>query len=117
MKIRVWDCPALNLWERPGPQEWPVGAAYPGGWAACCQALSDWTVLGPQPEDSIEAAWFLWWDGLSPKGRNCLPLWAPGWAHAGSFRRRRPLDSLQGRRKEQQPDSAATERKSRSLPV
>ena len=93
VKIRVWDCPALNLWERPGPQEWPVGAAYPGGWAACCQALSDWTVLGPQPEDSIEAAWFLWWDGLSPKGRNCLPLWAPGWAHAGSFRRKPPPDS------------------------
>ena len=74
-------------------------------------------MLGPQPEDSIEAAWFLWWDGLSPKGRNCLPLWAPGWAHAGSFRRKPPLDFLQGRRKAQQPDSAVVERKSRFLPV
>ena len=43
-----------------------------------------------------------------------MPLWAPGWAHAGSFRRKPPPDSLQGRRKEQQPDSAAAEKKLRS---
>ena len=74
-------------------------------------------MLELQPEDSIGPAWSLWWDGLSLKGRNDLPLWAPGWAHAGSFRRKPPPDSLQGRRKEQQPDSAAAEKKSRSLPV
>lgn len=96
MKIRVWDCPALNLWERPGPQEWPVGAAYPGGWTAYCRGLFE-----PQSEDPIGPVWSLWWDGLSPKGRSFLPLWAPGWARAGSFRQKPPPDSLQGRRKEQ----------------
>lgn len=68
-------------------------------------------------EDSIGAAWSRCWYGSSLKGRNCLPLWVPGWAHTESFRQKPPPDSLQGHRKEQQPDSAATEKKFRSLPV
>ena len=65
--------------------------------------------------------WPLWWYGLSLDGwkhpADYLPQWAPGWAHAESFRRKPPPDSLQGRRKEQQPDSVATEKKFRFLPV
>lgn len=66
-------------------------------------------------EDSIGAAWSRCWYGSSLKGRNCLPLWVPGWAHTESFRQKPPPDSLQGRRKEQQPDSAATKKKPRFL--
>lgn len=118
MTILVWAFPAPDLQEQLGPQEWQAGAAYSVGWAAYCQALSGWPALEPQPRDSIGAAWFrCCWYESSLKGRNCLPLWAPGWAHAGLFRQKPPLDSLQGCRKEQQPDSVATEKKFRFLPV
>lgn len=65
----------------------------------------DWTGLVPV------VGW------LVPEGPELLTPVGPGWARAGSFRRKPPPDSLQGRRKEQQPDSAAMEKNFRSLPV